>query len=448
VEPFPQPPQPELLYLGPDENITPFDIEWVISRARTRGYSMAAAFMSSKPREGINHKVYGVTSEGVAVFLNQALRAAGIWPDREPWSIKLTGGPDGDVAGNMLKILHRDYGEHVRVVGMADGSGCAEDTDGLPMLDLLRLFEQGLPLAHLRTDLLGPRGKLTLADTPEGAALRNTLHNRVVADAFVPAGGRPASMNGANWTQYLQPDGTPSSRVIVEGANLFLTPEARAGLFETAALPIVKDSSANKCGVICSSLEIVASMTLSPDEFVMMKDEYVTQVLSRLRELARLEAAMLFAEAARDPTVPHVKISEEISFACLRVSSALSTLLDRFDAPNQHRLWPLVREQLPAVLFEQHAARLPERIPWEYQKSMIANGLASRLVYREGLAFVRNLPDVSLPTFALAYLQQEQRVRSLAKEVRQSGMAFGEEVEDLLIRGGVRAAAEQAAARK
>ena len=79
---------------------------------------------------------------------------------------------------------------------------------------------------------------------------------------------------------------------------------------------------------------------------------------------------------------------------------------------------------------------------------MIANGLASRLVYREGLAFVRNLPDVSLPTFALAYLQQEQRVRSLAKEVRQSGMAFGEEVEDLLIRGGVRAAAEQAAARK
>ena len=72
VDPHPKPPQPELLYLGPDENITPFDIDWVISRAGERGYSMAPAFMSSKPREGINHKVYGVTSEGVAVFLEQA----------------------------------------------------------------------------------------------------------------------------------------------------------------------------------------------------------------------------------------------------------------------------------------------------------------------------------------------------------------------------------------
>jgi len=447
VDPHPKPPQPELLYLGPDENITPFDIDWVISRAGERGYSMAPAFMSSKPREGINHKVYGVTSEGVAVFLEQALRAVGIAPDKQPWTVKLTGGPDGDVAGNMLKILDRDYGENVRVVGMADGSGCAEDPDGLPMQDLLRLFGDGLPLADMNTSLLGPAGKLTLADTPEGAALRNTLHNRIQADAFVPGGGRPSTINAANWKQYLLPDGSASSKVIVEGANLFLTPDARAGLFGATGVPIVKDSSANKCGVICSSLEIVASMTMSADEFVEIKERYVDEVLERLRSLARQEAAMLFAESARDPSVPHVKISEEISFACLRVSTALASLLDRFDKPNQHRLWPLVREQLPPVLFELYASRLPERIPWEYQKSMIANGLASRLVYREGLAFVKNLPDGALPNFALAYLQQEQRVRALAKEVRSSGFDFGPEVEHLLLRGGVRAAAEEVAAR-
>ena len=178
--------------------------------------------------------------------LEQALRAIGIRPDAEPWSIKLTGGPDGDVAGNMLKVLARDYGDYVRVVGMADGSGCAEDPDGLPMADLLRLFHAALPLSEMRTELLGPRGSLTLANTPEGAALRNTLHNRVQADIFVPAGGRPAAINGANWKQYLLPDGSPSSRAIVEGANLFLTPEARAGLFGASGLPIVKDSSANK----------------------------------------------------------------------------------------------------------------------------------------------------------------------------------------------------------
>ena len=47
---------------------------------------------------------------------------------------------------------------------------------------------------------------------------------------------------------------------------------------DAAAMPIVKDSSANKCGVICSSMEIAASMVLSNDEFLALKDEYVTQV--------------------------------------------------------------------------------------------------------------------------------------------------------------------------
>ena len=244
------------------------------------------------------------------------------------------------------------------------------------------------------------------------------MHNRVIADAFVPAGGRPATINGANWQQFLTADGTPSSRVVVEGANLFLTPEARLALFETSKLPIVKDSSANKCGVICSSLEIVASMTMSADEFVDIKERYVGEVLARLRELAGLEARMLFAEAARDPSKPYPMISEEISFACLRVTTALGGLLDRFDEPNRHRLWPLVREQLPACLFELHAARLPVRIPWEYQKSMIASGLASRLVYREGLSFVSQIPDERLPHFALSYLQQEQRIRDIAHAVR------------------------------
>jgi glutamate dehydrogenase len=165
---------------------------------------------------------------------------------------------DTQVAGNMLKILHRDYGEHVRVVGLADGTGCAEDPDGLPMIELLRLFDAALPLAELDTATLGPNGKVTIADTPAGVAARNTMHNRVLADAFVPAGGRPATMNGANWADFLLADGTPSARVIVEGANLFLTPEARLALFQRARLPIVKDSSANKYAVTCSSTVSVA----------------------------------------------------------------------------------------------------------------------------------------------------------------------------------------------
>lgn len=34
-------------------------------RASRRGYETPDAFMSSKPRSGINHKEFGVTSEGM-----------------------------------------------------------------------------------------------------------------------------------------------------------------------------------------------------------------------------------------------------------------------------------------------------------------------------------------------------------------------------------------------
>ena len=88
----------EVLYLGPDEQVIPEDINWIIQQAARRGYDTPAAFMSSKPRTGINHKEYGVTSEGVNVFLDVALRRTlGIDPTKDTFTIKMTGGPDGDV---------------------------------------------------------------------------------------------------------------------------------------------------------------------------------------------------------------------------------------------------------------------------------------------------------------------------------------------------------------
>jgi glutamate dehydrogenase len=42
----------EVLYLGPDEQVIPEDIEWIVKRAAKRGYGTPAAFMSSKPRAG------------------------------------------------------------------------------------------------------------------------------------------------------------------------------------------------------------------------------------------------------------------------------------------------------------------------------------------------------------------------------------------------------------
>ena len=62
-----------------------------------------------------------MTSEGVAVFVERALREVGIDARKDALRV-LVGGPDGDVAGNLLKIMQRDW-PSARVVGVADGSG-------------------------------------------------------------------------------------------------------------------------------------------------------------------------------------------------------------------------------------------------------------------------------------------------------------------------------------
>jgi pyruvate/2-oxoglutarate/acetoin dehydrogenase E1 component len=183
--------------------------------------------------------------------------------------VKITGGPDGDVAGNMMRILDRDYGANAVIVGIGDGSGVGEDPEGLDHAELLRLFKEGLPIASFDRKRLSPKGRVVSVDEPEGAQLRNTMHNRLVTDAFVPGGGRPATIDDKNWSEFLTSDGAPSSKVISEGANLFLTPEARRQLSARGAV-IIKDSTANKCGVICSSYEIGASMLLDEQSILGM----------------------------------------------------------------------------------------------------------------------------------------------------------------------------------
>jgi len=429
----------EFIYLGPDENIVPEHIEWIVARARRRGYPLANAFMSSKPRAGLNHKTYGVTSEGVNVYLDTALRARGIDPKKQPFTIKVTGGPDGDVAGNMLRILERDYGANAKVVGVGDGSGCGEDPEGLDKQELVRLFREGLPIASFDKKKLSPRGRVVTADTAEGQALRNSLHNRLVTDAFVPGGGRPETINARNWRDFLTSDGKPSSGIIVEGANLFLTPEARAELSKLGAL-IYKDSSANKCGVICSSYEIQASMLLEDDQFMAIKEQYAAEVLEKLRVFARLEARALLAEAHRHSTVSlpelSVKLSKAMNEAADIVYQALATWTK--DDPLYREV--VLNHVVPVLVKTVGEERIFEGLPKPYLDWMVAKGLSSRLVYREGIDFFATIDRSSVGDVVHRYVEKERDMRRLAESVRKSGIPDAARAADLLERAGARAA--------
>ena len=428
----------ELIYLGPDENITPAHIEWIVQRARRRGYSLPTAFMSSKPGAGINHKVYGVTSEGVNVFLEVALRSIGIDPKTQPFSVKITGGPDGDVAGNMIRILDRDYGGNARVVGIGDGSGSGEDPDGLDVGELLRLFEEALPIADFDRSKLGPEGRITSVEEPDGAQLRNTLHNRVVADAFVPAGGRPATIHEGNWKDFLLEDGTPSAKVISEGANLFLTPEARDHL-SAAGCVIIKDSSANKCGVICSSFEIGACMMLDEEEFLRIKPVFVEQVLDRLRSLARVEAELLMTEHLRHSKASLPKLSIRLSRIINGAAPAIMESISSWPEEDIEMARELVLDHLPPILVETGGDRVWTRLPERYLHWMMAKRLASGMAYREGIDFLEGMEPAAVAMLAQRYLREDVRVRGLVSSLTDAEFPDRDRVIKLLLAGGVRA---------
>ena len=428
--------QEELLYLGPDENITPELIDWIVDRAGRRGYPAPTALMSSKPGAGINHKTYGVTSAGVTVFLEVALRFVGIDPRRRPFTIKLTGGPDGDVAGNEIKILHREYGENARIVGIADASGMGEDPDGLNHDELLRLVEASLPISHYDRSKLGPHGRVVALEEADGVQLRNTMHNRILADAFIPAGGRPNTIHSGNWQDYLTPDGKPSSPVIVEGANLFLTPDARSRLSERGAL-IIKDSSANKCGVICSSFEILASMLLTEREFLQIKRTFVEQVLAKLRELARREAQLLMRLHRHYPPVPLPSMSERLSQVMIRTADAIEAAIDTLQRDDAKLVRQLVVDHLPPVLVETAGDRLWTQTPRAYLRWIMAKSLAARIVYREGFESLESMPAAAIAELAARYLRLELERTRLIEEVDQSALPSRQRIAKLLAEAGI-----------
>ena len=346
------------------------------------------------------------------------------------------------ISGNEIKILIREYGENVKIVGIADHSGCAEDPEGLNHTELLRLFEEGLNISNFATSELGPDGVLHLVDTPEGVKARNSMHNRLQADAFVPCGGRPNTIDSSNYKHFLKPDGTASSPLIVEGANLFVTASARKALFDDAGVVIVKDSSANKGGVITSSYEICAAMLLSEDEFYDNKEQIISEVLEKLRGLAKLEAVLLFREFEEYDGVSLPEVSQIIS-NCINVTTdALSTALDTLTDEDREALLPLFRAHLPKTIADMSFDRLHDRVPDQYIKNAIASCLASKMVYKEGSKFISALPERKLAAVALKYIKKEKEVAALMEMIASTDMPEEEKEKVLRIleHGGARTA--------
>ncbi|CAM2008640.1 NAD-glutamate dehydrogenase domain-containing protein [Acanthopleuribacter pedis] len=433
----------ENIYLGPDENCTNDLIEAFVRQAQRRGYKYPNAFMSSKPGAGINHKEYGVTSEGVNVFLDNLLLELGIDPRKQSFTVKMTGGPDGDVAGNELKILNREYGDNAKVVAVADGFGAAYDPEGLHWPELLRLVNESESIMKFNAEHLSGNEKAFVipADTVENTRTRNNLYALAEADVFIPAGGRPYTVNSDTWQLFKKAGGGLTAKAVVEGANIFFTETARKNLQKEGML-MFKDSSANKCGVICSSFEILASLILSTEEFMDIKDIYVSQVLEKLRQKADNEAKLLLSEwreAGKSSTL--VELSLVLSNVINRVTDLVAVDLAKLSdeelrsSLNQH----IVYSYVPDILVDRFKERLFRDIPRSYLDAIISADTAARIVYAEGISWLQKLTDEDLVKTVRLYMVKEQQVEEMLSSLKGTKAPFAKEMALILRKAGARA---------
>jgi len=370
---------------------------------------------------------------------------------KQSFTVKITGGPDGDVGGNMLRILNREYGENCKIVGIADATGCVEDPNGLNWGELLRLTNEnnkdGVPIAFFDENKLSPTGKLykvkkDAQEVDEGTRMRNTLHNRIKSDVFIPCGGRPDTINETNYREFLDQNGKPTSTLIVEGANLFITEGARDKLFKDHGVKIIKDSSANKCGVMCSNFEIICSMLLEENEFIQYKDLLAKDVVRRLREMALLEANLLYLLFINYPgSLP--EMSMQISGAKNRVKDVLErSLKSGISEQRYEHLLELFKKTLPNKLAEVAFDRVKNQIPKKYLIRAFATSLANELVYNEGIRFVDAQPEKLIPELCFQYLEKKKEVNDLIKvvnEIPNLNNNSKNKIIELLVKGGPRA---------
>lgn len=359
------------IYLGPDEQITNHHINEIIKLATIRGHSAPRTFITSKPAIGFNHKALGITSEGVEAFMFAAMRKLH-FPRNKMFTVKITGGPDGDVAGNMLKILYKEYGDWCKIVGIADGTAVCENDDGISWHYLMNLVRGNKPLSHLEDK----SSVLKLTNTPENIKARDTMQERVKADVFIPAGGRPFTVNESNYKKVAE-----TTKLIVEGANLFISSGARDRISKEFGVPIIKDSSANKGGVCCSSLEVLSSMLLLEHEITLNKEKLDEEVIQYIRKLAKTEAEKLLSyyPLRRDLH----RVSEEMSNAIIKRKDEVYDQFCRMEPDQTFKaLDRLMKPVLPPTLVSLGWKRIRTHIPLDYARMMVSAFIASNEIYK------------------------------------------------------------------
>lgn len=394
--------KPEILFFGPDEGTANF-MDWAALHAKSRGYKHWSALTTGKSEAlgGIPHDVFGMTTRGVHQYVLGIIRKLGL--DESQLTKLQTGGPDGDLGSNEIKIS-KD-----KTIAIVDGSGVLFDPEGINRTELLRLATSRKMVIHFDRSLLSKAGFCVLVDDHDitlpdgrhvdsGMNFRNNFHldSMASAELFVPCGGRPAAVNLSNVDKLFVGTGAdrrPIFKYVVEGANLFFTQEARLKL-EEAGVILFRDASANKGGVTSSSSEVLASLCMNDEEYLRLmciKDgvvpdfykRYVVDTQNRIESNATDEFECIWEESIRDASVPRSIITDKLS---LRINELNYQIRDSGLWDDQKLVRTVLAEVIPVSLQQELTLdRIVERLPKSYIEATLSSHLAARYVYSHGL---------------------------------------------------------------
>jgi glutamate dehydrogenase len=251
---------------------------------------------------------------------------------------------------------------------------------------------------------------------------------------------------------------------VVEGANLFFTDDARRSL-ELAGVHVFKDSSANKGGVTSSSLEVLASLAMVPadhdcklcpggktqnSEFY---NQYVEEIIKRIEENCRDEFSALLratgmeetvdapsSPTLRDATCGRASMVKKLRQQCttaepispMRLSDASPQLL-KSEASKRisHEINALqdtimmadlddslirnvLSQSIPKLLLDHCGLDgLLSRVPPAYVKAIVANWIAAKFIYTNGIHEAHN--SVSFHRFLNSLSEPIGRTRLCTK---------------------------------
>ena len=410
----------EMVFFGPDEGTAPM-MDTVSYHARERGYKYWRTITTGKSF-GIPHDVYGILvngdifglldmgQDGTELQINGKsiattadmdkiyekiggkIEASGMtttcimsafrtmikhYGDKEEdLNFMMTGGPDGDLGANQIQCYKGN------ICLLIDGGSILFDPKGLDKKELTKIafMRHTSPRAN---SLLYPKGKLSKdgfmlvrlsknVKLPDGTLiedgamfhktfLTNPENRKFIAKAnikaFIPCGGFKDTINGANVKNFLA--NFKELKYIVEGANVFFDDSARRYIAKSSDIKQIKDSTANKGGVMSSSLAEVLTAFLLGNSYdqVLLNDVntrwgLIKNVNSIIQKCSCAETQTLIDIYEKNKkSIPLFVLSVDTSEAILALQDKFEANLDKI-LGKKEIVWKILEQYIPEVLIK------------------------------------------------------------------------------------------------